>query len=100
MIIADGHSYVGYNPTIEPWEPDQDSIAWANTATDTGPVFATAVQTNDIICHLNATNAPISADATAGQNITLHWTPWPDSHHGPIMRIARQWIRRRSNSSR
>jgi lytic cellulose monooxygenase (C1-hydroxylating) len=85
QTIADGQSYVGYNPTIEPWVPDQDSISWPNTATDTGYVAPAALQDPDIVCHRGAWNAPITAQATAGSNITLQWTPWPDSHHGPIL---------------
>lgn len=29
--------------------------------------------------------APLSATAAAGSSISLHWTTWPDSHHGPHM---------------
>jgi hypothetical protein len=84
-IVANGQSYTGYNPTVEPWTPDQGTIAWGNTATDTGYVAPSALQSPDIVCHRDAWNANLTAEAVAGSNVTLYWTPWPDSHHGPIM---------------
>lgn len=84
-IVIDGSSHVGYNPTIAPWEPVQDSIAWQNWATDTGFVSGFQLQEPDIVCHRNSTNAPISASAAAGSDISLTWSGWPDSHHGPIV---------------
>lgn len=40
----------------------------------------------DIICHIGATNAPLSAKVTAGSNVTLFWTKdWPASHQGPML---------------
>lgn len=29
--------------------------------------------------------APLSATVAAGSTISLHWTTWPDSHHGPVI---------------
>lgn len=29
--------------------------------------------------------APLTATAAAGSTVSLHWTTWPDSHHGPHM---------------
>lgn len=85
QIIIDGESYGGYNPSISPWTPDQGSIGWPNTATDLGFVAPSALQSGDIVCHREGRNAPISAEVPAGSDIVLQWTPWPDSHHGPIM---------------
>ena len=84
-IIIDGESHRGYNPTDAPWEPEQDSIGWQNWATDTGFVPSSALQTDDIICHINSTNAPKVAKVAAGSEITLQWTEWPGSHHGPVI---------------
>lgn len=40
----------------------------------------------DIICHVGATPAPLSADVKAGDTIEIHWTSdWPGSHDGPLM---------------
>jgi lytic cellulose monooxygenase (C1-hydroxylating) len=84
-IIIDGQSYVGYNPTIAPWTPDQDSIGWKNWATNTGYVPFTSLQSSDIICHLDSGNAPRTATVAAGSEIMLGWTDWPRSHHGPVI---------------
>ncbi|KAI1116712.1 lytic polysaccharide monooxygenase [Nemania sp. NC0429] len=79
-------TYGGYNPTIAPWVPDQGTITWPAWNTDTGPVYGDKVNTSDIICSINATNAKIyAAPVEAGTALTLHWTVWPDSHHGPIL---------------
>ncbi|EUC47439.1 lytic polysaccharide monooxygenase [Bipolaris oryzae ATCC 44560] len=81
-----GNTHTGFNPTAAPWVPDQGTIAWPAWNDDTGPVYSKNVNNPDIICSINATNAKIYANpVAAGSNITLHWTVWPDSHHGPIM---------------
>lgn len=80
-----GQNYTGYNPTIAPWVPDQGTITWPAWNTDTGPVYSSDVNSPDIICSINATNAKIYATpVAAGSTINLHWTTWPESHHGPI----------------
>lgn len=80
-----GVQYPGYNPTIAPWVEDQGTISWHAWNTDTGPVYSCNVNTTDIICSVNATNAKLTASVQAGSTIDLHWTAWPDSHHGPIL---------------
>jgi lytic cellulose monooxygenase (C1-hydroxylating) len=82
--VIGGQNYTGYNPTIAPWVPDQGTISWPAWNDDTGPVYSSNVNTEDINCSINATNAKISATVAAGSNVTLHWTTWPPSHHGPI----------------
>jgi hypothetical protein len=82
-----GQNYTGYNPTIAPWVFDQGTITWPAWNTDTGPVYSTAANLAgpDIICGINSTNAKIyPVPIAAGSTINLHWTPWPESHHGPI----------------
>ena len=84
-IIIDGQSNVGYNPTIAPWEAVQDSIGWQNWATDTGFVSSANLQSPDIICHLNSSNAIKSTTVSAGSVVEMQWTGWADSHHGPVV---------------
>ncbi|KAK3322889.1 glycoside hydrolase [Apodospora peruviana] len=85
-IAIKDETFVGFNPTIAPWVPDQGTIAWPSWNTDTGPVYSSAVSHPDIICSVNATNAAkTSTNVAAGSDITLTWTKWPDSHHGPIL---------------
>ncbi|KFY15221.1 hypothetical protein V492_02159 [Pseudogymnoascus sp. VKM F-4246] len=85
-IIIDGQTQTGFNPTIAPWDADQNTISWPNWATDTGFVPSSTLQDPNIICHINATNSKKSATIAAGSQIKLRWTsPWPESHHGPII---------------
>lgn len=39
----------------------------------------------DIICHLNAKPAAVEASVNAGDIIEIQWTPWPESHKGPVL---------------
>jgi cellulase len=85
-LKINNQTYTGYNPTVAPWAPDQGTISWPSWNTDTGPVYSGAINSLDIICSINATNAKIApAPVTAGSIIDLHWTKWPESHHGPII---------------
>ncbi|KAI1178813.1 glycoside hydrolase [Nemania sp. FL0916] len=84
-ITIAGESYVGYNPTIAPWVPVQDGIAWRNWATDTGYVGSNNVSLPHMACHLFSDPANQTATITAGDKVDLRWTGWPDSHHGPVM---------------
>jgi len=78
-------NYTGFNPTVAPWAPDQGTISWPAWNDNTGPIYSSDVNSPDIICSINATNAKIYASPiAAGSTINLHWTTWPDSHHGPI----------------
>jgi hypothetical protein len=62
-------------------------IGWTAPATqDRGPVDGNKLNDPDIICQRGATNAgTISAPVAAGDSVSLQWTPWPDSHHGPVL---------------
>lgn len=69
-----------------PYESDPPAvIGWATTATDLGFVDPSEYTNPDIICHKNATPGAISAPVAAGGTVELQWSPWPDSHHGPVI---------------
>jgi hypothetical protein len=70
-----------------PWGPQPDSITWSNGAADNGYVAssADALASPDINCHLNATNAKLTAPVTAGGKVDITWSDWPVSHHGPVL---------------
>ncbi|KAI0470521.1 glycoside hydrolase [Xylariaceae sp. FL0804] len=84
-IEVDGQSYAGFDPTSAPFTTPPDSIAWSNGATNNGFVASSLVATDDVICHLDAGNAALSAAATAGSNVTITWDTWPESHYGPVI---------------
>lgn len=80
------NSYSGYIVNSFPYESNPPPvIGWATTATDLGFVDGTGYQGPDIICHRDATPAPLTAPVAAGGTVELQWTPWPDSHHGPVI---------------
>ncbi|KAH7027628.1 glycoside hydrolase [Microdochium trichocladiopsis] len=85
QITIKNRSFPGYNPSNAPWTPNQNSIGWENWATDTGFVSAKNLQSADIICHIKGKNAPKLAKVKAGGTVSLRWTSWPSSHHGPII---------------
>ncbi|KAI1500930.1 lytic polysaccharide monooxygenase [Biscogniauxia marginata] len=81
-IAIDGKTYTGFDPTSQ---KTATGIAWSNGASDNGFVKSSQVSTADVICHLSAANAPETAPATAGSNVTITWNTWPESHKGPVI---------------
>jgi len=85
-IVVNGVSYPGWDITSYPYETDPPIVAaWGTPNTAEGFIAPDAYQTPDIICHLDATNAKGYVTVAAGDSIFLQWTPWPSSHHGPII---------------
>ncbi|PLN75272.1 endo-1,4-beta-glucanase [Aspergillus taichungensis] len=85
-IVINGVSYSGWDIGSDPYNPDPPvRIAWQTPNTANGFVSPDAYATDDIICHLDATNARGHAVVAAGDKISLQWTPWPESHHGPML---------------
>ncbi|KAH1298047.1 hypothetical protein KXX11_007185 [Aspergillus fumigatus] len=85
-IVINGVSYRGWNIDSDPYNPDPPVVvAWQTPNTANGFISPDAYGTNDIICHLNATNARGHAVVAAGDKIFIQWTAWPDSHHGPVI---------------
>ncbi|OBT83529.1 hypothetical protein VE02_07371 [Pseudogymnoascus sp. 03VT05] len=85
-IIADGKYYVGYNPSFQWVNPIPSVVGWSiPTDLVNGFIAPSAFSTSDVICHKVATPGQDTAPITAGSTLTLEWTPWPDSHHGPVI---------------
>lgn len=85
-IVVNGIYYEGYDPTSFPYESDPPVVVgWTADDTDNGFISPDAYQTPDVICHKNATPAGGHATVPAGASILLQWTPWPDSHLGPVV---------------
>lgn len=79
-------SYQGYNPNFQYQKPIPSVAGWSIPQDQsTGFVATSAYGSPDIICHVGATPGASSAKVTAGTNVTLQWTTWPDSHHGPVI---------------
>ncbi|CRG89742.1 Endoglucanase-4 [Talaromyces islandicus] len=85
-IVIGDEFYSGFIADKFPYESDPPAvIGWSTTATDKGFVDGTEYTDPNIICHKNATPGAISASVAAGGKVELQWTPWPDSHHGPVI---------------
>lgn len=85
-IKISGKSYPGYNPYIDPFDPDASpkifrKIPWNGPTED--------VTSKDLQCGgrsgTGTSPAPLHALVEAGSHIELYWTAWPDSHHGPVI---------------
>ncbi|KAF7898744.1 hypothetical protein EAF00_005190 [Botryotinia globosa] len=85
-ITADGVWYEGYNPSFQYEQVAPVVAGWSDpTDQSNGFIAPDAYGTSDIICHLAATNAQGYVNVTAGSEVNLQWTIWPDSHHGPVI---------------
>jgi len=85
-IVVDGTYYEGYNPSMQYMSPPPVLIAWSTpTDLDNGFVPTTSYNGPDVICHKVATPGGLEAPVAAGKSVELIWTPWPSSHHGPVI---------------
>ena len=85
-IVADGVYYQGYSPSMQYANPLPKVVGWSIPEDlSNGFVAPNNYTSPDIICHIGATPAPIAASVKAGGTVELQWTPWPESHHGPVI---------------
>lgn len=85
-IVADGQYYNGYLVDQYAYSSDPPAVVgWSEEATDLGFVDGSSYSDPDIICHEGAQNAQLSATVSAGGDVELQWTEWPESHHGPVI---------------
>ncbi|KZL71499.1 glycosyl hydrolase family 61 [Colletotrichum incanum] len=85
-IMADGVFYEGYSPQMQYKKPPPQVVGWSIPQDlSNGFVAVDKYADPDMICHVGAEPAPIAAKVTAGSNLTVFWTDWPESHHGPMM---------------
>ena len=78
--------YTGYHPS-EAWQqPAPDLAGWSTPQnTDLGPIEPPKYAHPDIICHVGATPGKAHVTVAAGDTVTLQWSSWPESHHGPVI---------------
>ncbi|KAG7085943.1 hypothetical protein E1B28_003471 [Marasmius oreades] len=87
-ITADGAKYTGWLPYNDPYTtPIPERIV--RKFPDNGPVQDLSVidiQCNGWAAQGSATTpAPLVAKITAGSQLTLNWTFWPEDHKGPML---------------
>ncbi|KAG6034704.1 hypothetical protein E4U41_006422 [Claviceps citrina] len=85
-VIVNGVAYEGYNSPAWANNPNPPNVfAWTIQQTDLGFVEPNKFGHPDIICHRDAKPARSHVQVAAGDVLSLQWTPWPESHHGPVM---------------
>lgn len=86
FLVLTATSYTGYIVDQYAYmDSPPDSVGWATTATDLGFEDGTEYASPNIICHREGKNAALHAEVTAGSDIDIQWTEWPESHHGPVI---------------
>ncbi|KAL4810651.1 glycoside hydrolase [Aspergillus unguis] len=87
-IVINGVYYRGWHPSEDPYSSDPPiGVGWETPNLSNGFVTPDEASTDSIICHTDATPARGSASVAAGDRIYIQWepSPWPDSHHGPVL---------------
>ncbi|KAE8378996.1 glycosyl hydrolase family 61-domain-containing protein [Aspergillus bertholletiae] len=86
-IVVNGVYYEGFDINSFPYMGDTAPTvaAWTTPNTGNGPLAPDDYSSPDIICHQNATAGKGYVEVNAGDRISLQWTPWPESHHGPVI---------------
>lgn len=85
-ITVNGQIYDNYDPTTFPYMTDPPAVpGWTTDQQDLGFVEPNSAGTPDVICHRAATPGASHLSVSAGDTLTLQWTPWPDSHKGPVI---------------
>ena len=78
--------HTNFNPTTDPYNPNPPARpGWTADQLDLGFVEPNAASSPDVICHRSATPGQSHIPVTAGQTVSLQWSPWPDSHKGPVI---------------
>ncbi|KAF9893830.1 hypothetical protein FE257_010000 [Aspergillus nanangensis] len=85
-IVINGVSFDGWDINSFPYMDEPPVVvAWGTPNTANGFISPNAYTTDDVICHVNATNAQGFATVAAGDSINIQWTEWPETHHGPVI---------------
>ncbi|MCJ1239221.1 hypothetical protein MMC14_007215 [Varicellaria rhodocarpa] len=85
-VVADGVYYQGYSPSMKYQTPSPKVVGWSIPEDlSNGFIDPNNYTLPDIICHLGATPGQATASVKAGGIVKLLWTPWPVSHHGPVI---------------
>ena len=83
-IVAEGVWYQGYSPNFQYQNPPPTVAGWS-IPEDQDNGFVSDYTSPDIICHKGATPGGAYVKVNAGDTVELQWTPWPASHHGPML---------------
>ena len=84
-IIADGVYHAGFSQDFIYMSNPPAVVGWTTTVQDRGFVGPADYAKADIACHHGGAPAGLSAPVTAGSSVDVHWSEWPESHHGPVI---------------
>ncbi|RDW56596.1 glycoside hydrolase family 61 protein [Coleophoma crateriformis] len=85
-VVADGVYYTGYSLNFQYMNPIPTTAGWSIPKDQSlGPLTPDQFSSPDINCHVGATPGQTSVAIKAGGQLELQWTPWPESHKGPVM---------------
>lgn len=86
-VTANGVNTPGSDPVWYYLPADQraKTAGWDSLNQDLGFVEPARAGTSDAACHKSATVGASFVNVNAGQEITLTWNTWPESHKGPII---------------
>ncbi|KAF7558037.1 hypothetical protein G7046_g5905 [Stylonectria norvegica] len=85
-LVINGVYYQTYDSTSFPYQNNPPVVAgWTIDQLDNGFVKPSDYGSPAIICHRDATPAQAHIEISAGDVITLQWSGWPPSHHGPVL---------------
>jgi len=85
-IVINRDLYSGFLPDIFSSMANRPIVAgWTTSSTNNGFIGPESFASADIICHKNSSNAKGYAVVAAGDNISLQWNTWPESHRGPVI---------------
>lgn len=89
-IVADGVYYGGFSFDYYYENVNTgtftESVGWYAEDLDNGFISPSAYNTSDIVCHLNAQPANLTATVAAGGTVEFQWTNW--GHPGPVLTYA------------
>jgi len=83
-ISVDGQEFPGYSPSFQ-YQQTPPVVAGWSIPQDLDNGFVSDYTNNDMICHKGATPGQGYVEVAAGGEVTLQWTTWPESHHGPVI---------------
>ncbi|KAF9884239.1 hypothetical protein FE257_001971 [Aspergillus nanangensis] len=85
-VVVNGAYYEGFDIGSFPYMEDPPKVAaWTTPNTGNGFIAPDQFGSPDIICHQNATNAQAHIPIKAGDRVSIQWSEWPESHHGPVI---------------
>jgi len=76
---------MGYTPNFQYMNPVPKVPAWSAGGYGQGGIAPDSFNKENIVCHDGSKPGQAYATIPAGSPIEFQWTPWPESHKGPLL---------------